>query len=271
MAAGANKQSLSRDQAGAIYDDLQRVMASLLEKQKAAGGLPPSAAGKKPMGKSGVASKPAMDDQPGLPLMLPTKPNRGHIAALSLVGLFALGKVSIAILEMSGVLAPTPAQATVMIAGPGSSAMKGPSRGGLDLIQPTSKSQLAVLTSLDHRRAELEERSQRLDERETQIGRRDKEFVARQSELKELTDLIRADRDKGEKKRSSQLEQLSNVYGSMNPPEAAALIEQLDVNIALSLLERMPEKRIGQILALMNPERALSITKMLSGRGADQK
>jgi flagellar motility protein MotE (MotC chaperone) len=111
----------------------------------------------------------------------------------------------------------------------------------------------------------------RLDERESELEKRDKEFVARQSELKELTDIIRSDRDRGEKKRSSQLEQLSNVYGSMNPPEAAALIEQLDVNIALGLLERMPEKRIGQILALMNPERALSITKMLSGRGAEQK
>ena len=45
-------------------------------------------------------------------------------------------------------------------------------------------------------------------------------------------------------------------------------MEQLDVTIALSLIERMPEKRIGQILALMSPERALSITRMLSGKAS---
>jgi flagellar motility protein MotE (MotC chaperone) len=43
-------------------------------------------------------------------------------------------------------------------------------------------------------------------------------------------------------------------------------MEQLDVQIALSLIERMPEKKIGQILALMSKERALTLTKMLSGK-----
>ncbi len=52
----------------------------------------------------------------------------------------------------------------------------------------------------------------------------------------------------------------------MNPKEASLLIEQLDITIALGLLERMPEKRIGQILSLMSPDRALTITRMLSGR-----
>jgi flagellar motility protein MotE (MotC chaperone) len=52
----------------------------------------------------------------------------------------------------------------------------------------------------------------------------------------------------------------------MNPAEAAALLEQLDTPIALELLGRMPGKRIGQILALMTSERALTLTRMLSGR-----
>ena len=52
----------------------------------------------------------------------------------------------------------------------------------------------------------------------------------------------------------------------MNPQEAAQLIEQLDVTIALGLIEKMPEKRIGQILATMKPEKALALTKLLSGK-----
>jgi flagellar motility protein MotE (MotC chaperone) len=47
---------------------------------------------------------------------------------------------------------------------------------------------------------------------------------------------------------------------------AVQLIEQLDVAIALSLIERMPEKGIGQILALKSPGRAPLITRMLSNK-----
>jgi flagellar motility protein MotE (MotC chaperone) len=75
---------------------------------------------------------------------------------------------------------------------------------------------------------------------------------------------LRVNREKDEKKRSDKLDQLANVYGSMNPPEAAALMEQLDVTIALELIQKMPEKRIAQILALMTPNKALTITRMLS-------
>jgi flagellar motility protein MotE (MotC chaperone) len=80
-----------------------------------------------------------------------------------------------------------------------------------------------------------------------------------------MTTALKLDRDKSDKKRNTQIEQLANVYGSMDPKEAASLIEQLDITIALNLLQKMPEKRIAQILALMNPERALGITRMLSG------
>jgi flagellar motility protein MotE (MotC chaperone) len=79
---------------------------------------------------------------------------------------------------------------------------------------------------------------------------------------------LKIERQKGERQRDTQLDQLANVYGSMNPPEAAHLLEQLDIQIAQALIERMPEKRIGQILALMNAQRALELTNRLSRRSA---
>ena len=88
----------------------------------------------------------------------------------------------------------------------------------------------------------------------------------RLTQLRELADSLKNDRDKSEKKRSVQLDQLANVYSAMDPKEAAGLIEQLDVTIALELVSGMPEKRIGQILATMNSEKALAITRMLSGK-----
>ena len=86
------------------------------------------------------------------------------------------------------------------------------------------------------------------------------------TELKAISERLKGERDKGDKQRNGQLEQLANVYGSMNPPEAAHLLEQLDIQVTLSLIERMPEKRMGQILSLMNAQRALELTNLLSKR-----
>ena len=123
-----------------------------------------------------------------------------------------------------------------------------------------------MLKQLDAKRVELEERVAKIDKREQEMNLKEQEFVARLSEIRELTEKLKVSRQKNAAQRNSKLEQLSNVYGSMNPTEAAQLIEQLDVTIALSLLERMPEKRIGQILSLMSADRALTITRMLSSR-----
>lgn len=182
---------------------------------------------------------------------------KGQYAAICCVIAFAGFKVVLSGMESAGFATATPVEASYMA----------PAR-----MQPTdaaagfSREDMKVLTALDGRRVELEDRSKRLDDRQADLEKRDREFATRLTQLRELTERLNIERDKGEKKRSAQLEQLANVYGSMNPPEAAALIEQLDVQIALGLLERMPEKRIGQILALMSPARALSITKMLSSR-----
>jgi flagellar motility protein MotE (MotC chaperone) len=105
-----------------------------------------------------------------------------------------------------------------------------------------------------------------MEQRELELTARDRDIAGRLSELRELTERLKVERQKGDKQRNVQLDQLSNVYGSMNPPEAAHLLEQLDIQVCLTLIQRMPEKRIGQILALMNPQRALELTNLLSRR-----
>ena len=185
---------------------------------------------------------------------------QGQLTAIAAVLLFAGFKVFLGILEVTGLASATPVEAAMM------SQNRPAQIAQVAGAQGFSKDEIRLLTQLDQRRAELEERSRKLDTREAELGKRDNEFVTKLTELRELTSTLRVEREKGEKKKSSQLEQLANVYGSMAPNEAATLMEQLDVTIALDLLSRMPEKRIGQILALMHPERALTITKMLSGK-----
>lgn len=277
------KKSMSRDEVAELYRDLQANMALLKSKKGAS----------KPSGTSSVAAqiaasiKQAMarDDNRPSAASRPSalgeslgdtpsqggdvagpagRPDRGAYAAVMLVLFFAVTKVALSALDASGVATATPAQASIVQ----------PSNAGLfkDFHERApngeiAREELAILTALDARRAELEERRKSLEERANELDRRDREFVTRLTELRELNERLKAERERDDKRRSAQLDQLANVYGSMNPPEAAQLLQQLDITIALALVERMPEKRIGQILSLMERERALMLTKMLSGRG----
>jgi flagellar motility protein MotE (MotC chaperone) len=173
--------------------------------------------------------------------------------AILLVAVLGCAKVTLSALVVSGMSQVEEAQAVVVRAPAG---------------PKWSKEEVKILTALDARRVELEERSSRLEKREGEFSTRERELAIRMTELKELAERLKLDREKGDKQRNVQLDQLANVYGSMNPPEAAHLLEQLDIQVCLSLIERMPEKRMGQILSLMNPQRALELTNLLSKRKA---
>lgn len=263
----AKKNGLTREQAMELYRDLQNNMALLLQRQKNASAPKGSPARQAKAGKNPEAE--ALGAQIGALLGGPAETQqregrRGAYAAIACVLFFAAVKVVLSAMESSGFATATPAQASY--AGARQTNLAAAFNPALTNGPAFSREEMTVLTALDGRRAELEERSRRLDEKQGELDRRDREFVARQTQLREMTEALKVDREKHDKRRNSQLDQLANVYGSMDPKEAAALIQQLDVTIALALLERMPEKRIAQILALMNAERALTITRMLSGR-----
>lgn len=131
-----------------------------------------------------------------------------------------------------------------------------------------SEPERQLLAELDSRRVDLEKRKLTLDERETELKRQESELGSRLVELKSLTTRFSEQRKERDQKHEARLEQLANVYGSMAPAEAAPLIARLDEEIGLMLLERMPEKRLGQILSSMNQDRAIDLTKRLTERKA---
>ena len=283
--AAKKPNKLNREEATELYRDLRKAMSSIEQKKST---TPKGGDDMKDIAKSIAQSiSKSMSKDKGKPVAPSVKsfaaaetedaitrmqidntlerPGSGRLAAVVAVIVFALFKVSIGVSEHFGVITVEPVQASVQGMNPQTR------RSFVGVSSGFSKEENRILTSLDARRAELEERSRKLDEKEMDMSRRDKEFVTKLAQLRDLTDSLKIDREKSEKKRNTQLEQLANVYGSMAPVEAAGLLEQLDISIALSLIEHMPEKRVGQILALMSPERALSMTRMLSGRSTGEK
>jgi len=258
------EKKLTKEQANELYDDLSRAMAQMQAKRAGTGNLSPSSSAKATPAatKSALHAKGAttytrqtVRRQSSTHLATATADatrSKGTVGAFLLVALFCCAKVTVSALEAAGVGQVEEAQATILPSAP-----RGPQ---------WSREEAKILTSLDHRRAEIEERASRLEQRELEFTARDRDLAMKLSELKEISERLKIERHKGEKQRDNQLDQLANVYGSMNPPEAAHLLEQLDIQIALSLIERMPEKRIGQILSLMNAQRALELTNRLSKR-----
>jgi len=269
-------KSMSREEAAELYRDLKKAMSTVKAKGGSGGAKSKGAAPSvgemiareisKAMKKddaSAPSSAPRAEaivgeEIPSESVDWPSRSNasRGRNAAIGFVIFVAAFKTALSAMEAVGFATASPVQAA-MVSAPASPRLP---------TEAFSREEIKVLTSLDARRAELEERSRKIEERSRDLDTRDREFVSRLTELRELNDKLGAERDRSQRKRSSQLEQLANVYGSMNPSEAAKLIEQLDVAIALGLIEKMPEKRIGQILAMMSPERALALTRLLSGK-----
>ncbi|RMG40494.1 MAG: hypothetical protein D6719_10845 [Candidatus Dadabacteria bacterium] len=257
--AKKKKNNMTREEARALYDQLKAGMNRMVKER--GGELPPDA----------LAAAAAIKRQAGGGKIDPrilaaaykarngstsiTTLNRGHVAAISFVLLFTCLKLSLSAIEGVELMTVPKASATL------SAQAKIP----VAPMQKFTPEEVKILKALDQRRAELEKRARGLDKKAGDLELREREYAAKLTELRELTQKLKLDREKNARKRDAQIDQLANVYSSMNPKEAAALIEQLDITIAIGLLKRMPEKRIGQILALMSPERALNITRLLSG------
>lgn len=274
-------KKLSREEAQALYDDMQRAMqARMLSRNKgvvdsgtdkasernAAQSATKSAS--QATGRASYSKSAATNSQVGAqeskavnraarslsaraPRRMAGAGLNGQGMALIIIAFLGCAKITLSAIEASGVGRIEQASASV------SRLPSGPQ---------WTKEQAKILTALDARRVELEERGQRLDKREGEFGAKEREVAVRLTALKELSEKLKNEREKGDKQRNTQLDQLANVYGSMNPPEAAHLLEQLDIQVALSLVERMPEKRMAQILSLMNAQRALELTNLLTHR-----
>jgi|GEM_PF-2374765 len=121
-----------------------------------------------------------------------------------------------------------------------------------------------ILTELDSRRVDLEKRREAIEKREQAVQVQERELAGRLVELRSLSRKIGDFNTERDQRHEARLEQLANVYGSMAPNEAAPLVAKLDEPLALNLLQRLPGKRMGQILSMMDSGRAVELTKRLT-------
>jgi flagellar motility protein MotE (MotC chaperone) len=66
-----------------------------------------------------------------------------------------------------------------------------------------------------------------------------------------------------------QYDDLARIYQAMRPAEAAAVFEQLDMDVQMKVAQRMRERSTGLIMARMTPRAAAALTMALARKRAN--
>lgn len=121
-----------------------------------------------------------------------------------------------------------------------------------------------VLDDMAARRKKLDAREKELMTREALLRAAEKEIDRKFQELATLRAEIESLLEQQSEEEKSRIESLVKIYEGMKPKDAARIFDTLDLDVLLSVMSRMSERRLSPILAAMNPERARTITIMLA-------
>lgn len=117
---------------------------------------------------------------------------------------------------------------------------------------------------LADRRTKLDAQEKQLHVKEAMLQATAKELELKYQELeklkKELENLLQIQSEKEEDRVNS----LVKIYEGMKPKDAARIFDTLDLDVLVSVIGRMSERKISPIMAAMNPERAKTVTIMLA-------
>jgi len=129
---------------------------------------------------------------------------------------------------------------------------------------PISSAERALLLDLRKRRTELEAREASLVAREGILAVTEKRLAARVDELSALQRRLEALEEARRKHGEENWRGLVKLYETMKPRDAAAIFNELDKSVLLSVLDRMKESKAAPVLAAMLPERARHVTAELA-------
>lgn len=120
-----------------------------------------------------------------------------------------------------------------------------------------------VMDDLASRRLELDARERDLQTREALLRAAQQELDLKYKELSELRTQIEGLLNK-QSEEQERIGSLVKIYEGMKPKDAARIFDTLDLDVLVTVMSRMSERKLSPVLAAMNPERARTITIMLA-------
>lgn len=126
--------------------------------------------------------------------------------------------------------------------------------------------EVQVLLDLEQRRIEMDRREQALELREKLVDLMEQRLNARVAELEGLRGEMEKLMTSMSGKDDKELQQLAGIYGNMKPAAAANVLNRLDNAIVLDVLVRMPAKKSGKLMEVLEPAKARYLSEMMASR-----
>lgn len=123
-----------------------------------------------------------------------------------------------------------------------------------------------VLTAIADERALLVEQRTALEERTAEIDLANEMLAVKTGQLEELKQEVEALLDRAEATHLADVDRLVALYSNMKPRDAAVIMNDLDLEVMITVLGTMPERNAAPIVAALNPVRARAFSLILLER-----
>lgn len=127
-----------------------------------------------------------------------------------------------------------------------------------------SRSEVELLRDLSKRRGELEDREKQIALRERLLEATEKRIDTKINELKQLENQISGLIGQHEEEQNEQFDNLVRVYEKMKAKDAARIFQRLDLDIQVSVAQRMKDNKFAPILAEMDSDSARALSTKLA-------
>lgn len=134
---------------------------------------------------------------------------------------------------------------------------------------PQSRLGSAIQREMSQHNASANERARALDLREQVLKASEKRLEANlqaQSQPQAGGNPSQSTPGKEKADAANELDQLARIYQSMKAKQAAAVFEQLDIDVQIAVARKMRERSTAQILAAMTPAGAARLSMALAGK-----
>ena len=131
------------------------------------------------------------------------------------------------------------------------------------LYQPGQRQQLLV-DELGKRRQELENREAIIDKKEAMLSAAESQMIERQKALVTLEQKIRTMIEEFESQKSKAQFSIIQTYSVMKPRAAAAIFDQMDIDVLINVVATLKPRKLAEIMAEMNPTKAQELTTSLA-------
>ena len=121
-----------------------------------------------------------------------------------------------------------------------------------------------LIEAVRARELELERRARELDERERTIDELESTVTERLTEIREIQRVVEERIQNWEGQDGPRIQRLAKVYEAMPPDSVAPLLENLELDLATSIVSSMKAKKSAAVLAVMDREEELDLSRRVA-------